>query len=352
VPPESGFVSAVIRQIRQHLLLHGRPWASVEQEANGWLQSQHAPAGRAYNLSALLSAFQRTTSGLPAVWALARSLGLAQWGAVGYGLMTAPHALAAIQLDQRVQSLTPCGLRFMAHAPSSRQPSEEWAVTALGPDEGEGLAFWLFVCGCRQSLLEAVGGVDQRVRRVQLPGAHDAQVADLLHAAGMRVAFSEGAYQEWHLENALVRANPNAHPEVHQAVCQSVAAFSVLSADLDRSGREPLRRAVRAAIRTDLDRGLVPTLHSLAPRLQRMTGDAQVGLRQLQRRLAASELSFREEVAEVRRERALDQLRHSNHTLAQIAAEAGYAELSSFHRAVRRWTGHSPVTYRAQGPAA
>jgi AraC-like DNA-binding protein len=349
MPPESGFVSAVIRQIRQHLLLNGRSWASVEQEANGWLLSQHAPSGRARSLCALLSAFQRATTGLPAVWALARSLGLAQWGAVGYGLMTAPHALAALQLDQRLQSLAPCGLRFMTQASFSTVPSEEWAVTALRPDEGEGLAFWLFVCGCRQALLEAVGGLDQRGRRIQLPGAHDAQVVDLLNSAGLRVAFAERAYQEWHLENALVRANPHAHPEVHQAVCQRVNVLSVQSAETACLGSEPLRRAVRSAIRTDLDRGLTPTLCSVAPRLQLVTGDAQVGLRQLQRRLAASEISFREEVAEVRRERALDQLRHSNHTLAQIAAEAGYAELSSFHRAVRRWTGHSPVAYRTQG---
>ncbi|MES2091095.1 MAG: helix-turn-helix domain-containing protein [Pseudomonadota bacterium] len=40
-------------------------------------------------------------------------------------------------------------------------------------------------------------------------------------------------------------------------------------------------------------------------------------------------------------------MRLSNLPLPQIAAQAGYAEPSSFHRAVRRWTGMTPLQVRA-----
>jgi AraC-like DNA-binding protein len=54
-------------------------------------------------------------------------------------------------------------------------------------------------------------------------------------------------------------------------------------------------------------------------------------------------------VTMARRERALTQLRTTDLPMAQIAAEAGYAEKSSFYRAVRRWTGMTPQDIRSSG---
>lgn len=65
--------------------------------------------------------------------------------------------------------------------------------------------------------------------------------------------------------------------------------------------------------------------------------------RTLQRRLAAADIAFEEIVDEVRRERAEELLSESALTMAQIAAQLGYTEQSSFNRACLRWF-HQPPT--------
>jgi AraC-like DNA-binding protein len=68
--------------------------------------------------------------------------------------------------------------------------------------------------------------------------------------------------------------------------------------------------------------------------------------RTLQRRLSESETSFQEVLDEVRRELALARLNRGDGTLTDLAFTLGYADLSAFSRAFRRWTGESPVEYR------
>jgi methylphosphotriester-DNA--protein-cysteine methyltransferase len=110
----------------------------------------------------------------------------------------------------------------------------------------------------------------------------------------------------------------------------------------------------RQAILEALQRGANPTFKSLAPALLAQLarsdhGGHARGARQLQRQLAAHGHSFRDLVAAKRKEHAIAQLRSTNRPLVDIAVEAGYAELSSFHRAVRRWTGLTPMRIRKTG---
>ena len=35
-------------------------------------------------------------------------------------------------------------------------------------------------------------------------------------------------------------------------------------------------------------------------------------------------------------------------SVAEVAFLAGFSELSAFHRAFKRWTGRTPVTFRAE----
>jgi AraC-like DNA-binding protein len=76
--------------------------------------------------------------------------------------------------------------------------------------------------------------------------------------------------------------------------------------------------------------------------------DSLLGMspRQLQRRLADQGLSFKDEVEAVRRQQVLHELRHTNLPLVEVATRAAYAEPSSMHRAVRRWTGQTPAEVR------
>lgn len=71
-----------------------------------------------------------------------------------------------------------------------------------------------------------------------------------------------------------------------------------------------------------------------------------LSLRTLNRRLEDEGSSFRAIRSALRRDLALNRLAHGRQTLADIAAELGYADPSTFHRAVTGWTGMSPGAYR------
>ena len=69
--------------------------------------------------------------------------------------------------------------------------------------------------------------------------------------------------------------------------------------------------------------------------------------RTLQRRLQAEGTTFKKLLTEVRQELADQYIRDSRLTLQEISFLLGFAELSSFSRAFKRWNGMSPKYYRA-----
>ena len=93
--------------------------------------------------------------------------------------------------------------------------------------------------------------------------------------------------------------------------------------------RELLRRALPENL--DLD-GVAASLH-LSPRT-------------LHRRLADEGASFRTVKDALRRDTALARLAKSDDAIAVIAAELGYADISTFYRAFIDWTGMAPRDYR------
>ncbi len=68
--------------------------------------------------------------------------------------------------------------------------------------------------------------------------------------------------------------------------------------------------------------------------------------RTLKRQLAAEGASFLALREDERRERSLVLLRSPSHSLAEIAIRLGYANLTSFERAFRRWTARTPAEWR------
>ena len=68
--------------------------------------------------------------------------------------------------------------------------------------------------------------------------------------------------------------------------------------------------------------------------------------RTLQRRLAAEDTTFQKELEKLREELALHYLHQTNYTNNQIAFLLGYEEPTSFYRAFRNWTGHTPEKIR------
>jgi AraC-like DNA-binding protein len=72
-------------------------------------------------------------------------------------------------------------------------------------------------------------------------------------------------------------------------------------------------------------------------------------VRTLQRRLKAVGVTYDELVETTRRDLALHYLKLGHLSLTEIGSLLGYAELSTFSRAFRRWVGCSPQAFRRQG---
>jgi AraC-like DNA-binding protein len=86
--------------------------------------------------------------------------------------------------------------------------------------------------------------------------------------------------------------------------------------------------------------GAVHLTHELAAEV------AEVSPRTLRRRLREEGTSFRGLLDRIRFQAAEDRLRERTLSLAEIAAELGYANQANFARAFHRWTGESPSAYR------
>lgn len=359
MPGQSGLGGALVQALHKRMTARGMPVAQVQAALDAWLQGHPDALGRGQR-SALLSQLLKTCcNGLQdelAGWRVGADISPAQLGAAGYAAMTAPTALAVLRLDQELQPLHMAGVVFRHELQGNDLVARAMQVQGATRD----LAFWSFVLACRLNLLLA-GAQAVSLRRVSLPcpppTGQELPVAHL----GVELSYGSSFYEERHAIDVLTQPSPQSSPEVHRVVvavarreAREVSALWAGSAHQSAADApDPaLLQALKTCIHADLDRGDVPTLQSAAQRLAQSGGFGPgIGVRQWQRRLAACQIGFRELVAEVRRARALVQLREGERPLADIAAEAGYAELSSFHRAVRRWTGQTPLAYR-QGAAS
>ncbi|HTQ71549.1 MAG TPA: AraC family transcriptional regulator [Acidocella sp.] len=105
-------------------------------------------------------------------------------------------------------------------------------------------------------------------------------------------------------------------------------------------GRVPLEARVRAEIRSRLPDG--------APPIMDIAAALGVARWTLQRRLGEMGLTYADAVQDVRKTLAESYLRQPHLSISGIAQLLGYAELSPFSRACRRWFGASPEQIRAQ----
>ena len=70
--------------------------------------------------------------------------------------------------------------------------------------------------------------------------------------------------------------------------------------------------------------------------------------RTLRRRLEAEGTNYRDILADVRRGLAIEYLRKTRMTTEEIASRLGYSEAANFRHAFARWTGKTPLDYRAR----
>jgi AraC-like DNA-binding protein len=130
---------------------------------------------------------------------------------------------------------------------------------------------------------------------------------------------------------------PGSDPVLHAMLRARVDA---LLAELRAS--RPLSASVRRLIADEIPSG-TPTADQIARALH-------MSRRTMTRRLEQERTSFHDELDTVRRQRALELVRDGKVSLVEAAFLSGFSHVESFHRAFKRWTGHTPVTYRSTSP--
>lgn len=95
-------------------------------------------------------------------------------------------------------------------------------------------------------------------------------------------------------------------------------------------------------------RRLRKSRYSEWPTLLQMAQEQGLSVSTFRRQLEREGWSFQEVKNEVRRSRAVEQLRDLSLSIAEIADQAGFQETSAFHRAFKKWTGEAPGSYRAR----
>jgi AraC-like DNA-binding protein len=142
-------------------------------------------------------------------------------------------------------------------------------------------------------------------------------------------------------ENALVLP-----PELLDLPCRRTDPTLLSLLDRYAADRLAVPRAAtfadrsRAALSEELQAGKV-TARGLAARLT-------VSVRTLHRSLAAEGTSYRRLLDQLRLDIAERHLMDDRMSVAEVAFLVGFSEISAFHRAFKRWTGRTPVTFRAE----
>lgn len=117
---------------------------------------------------------------------------------------------------------------------------------------------------------------------------------------------------------------------------------------LSRLADQALERQPRTDTWADRVRSIAAEeLRGGSPSVERIAARLHMSTRTLQRRLAAEGTTYGELLDRLRRQLAANYLADARFSIAEVAFLLGYADLTSFHRAVKRWTGTTPSTWRA-----
>lgn len=256
-------------------------------------------------------------------------------GSLGYALISCGDLSEGLALFERLQSLVCTAVRAQHVRRGAYLENRLDAIAPLPRD----VQLWTFMMVSRLAFARWVAGRPLSPLQTWLPCPSPLDPAPLLAYLGGPVAFDAPHAGERVPLNWLDLPNPHADEAVHR----------LMSAAIDqqwaqqRHAPTSLEGVLRELMVRSLQQAVLPTLEGLAPELEDALG---LSPRQVQRRLAEQGLAFKELLEQVRREQVLHELRHTPLPLQDVARRAAYAELSSMHRAVRRWTGLTPLALR------
>lgn len=261
----------------------------------------------------------------------------AHLGSLGYALITSPSVSDALALFDRMQRLL-CNEMHMTRSLKGNHLEMQCEMLSPMPRDTH---LWSFVASARIAFARWVIGRHLVPLRMTLPCPAPADPAPLLAHLGCTVQFdaphaTEVAPLDW-----LQLHNPNADPQLHRMM--SSMADQALATN--QSSSDEIITRLKQLIQLRLQSGEPPSLEALLPELE-VSGFQSP--RQLQRRLAEHQLSYKALVEDIRREQVLSDLQFTDLPLSEVAIRAAYAEPASFHRAVKRWTGTTPLAWRQQ----
>ncbi|MFG1465675.1 AraC family transcriptional regulator [Xanthobacter sp. DSM 24535] len=138
---------------------------------------------------------------------------------------------------------------------------------------------------------------------------------------------------EWHFDaKVLDQPCPNANP-ITAKICQQVCNVVMT----EGPGESEFVRRIRATCLNSPSR---------FPAAAEIASELGLSVRTFHRRLADDALSYQTIVDGMRRSLAIELLENTHMGMDQVAERVGFADATSFRKAFRKWTGHSPSDYR------
>jgi AraC-like DNA-binding protein len=252
-------------------------------------------------------------------------------GLLGYVTLSSPTFGRALENVVRYHRVLSEGFRLnfevdQRHAVLAAMPADPSGVVGRQAVE---FATSVVVRMCRDLTAQKVTPL--RVRFVHLPPRSKARYAAVLKAP---VDFEQ--------------------PRIEVLFPKEMLPVPVKSADhrllriLEAYCREILgKRAEESDIVFDVREVIIKLLSGGVPTLERMAAEVNTSVRTLERRLKAKGWTYKQLVDDLRRQLALRYVKDPRLRLSQLGFLLGFSENAAFVHAFRRWTGSTPMRYRA-----
>lgn len=278
---------------------------------------------------------------------LARELRVTIHGTLGFAALTSPTMADALDSVRRYLRLrAPFLAMTLREADDSVlvQLKPEFSVATLDPFLAETVSATLVLL--TEQLVDRDSAAAEGCELVagKLPGVS-------VHLRGPEPAY----YQDFQLQ-LPVRFEYGREAEMMifpKALLR--ARMRLADAEASDMAREQCEFELQKALKEQGDitfaiRNMLHVMPAPLPSLDTMAERFCVSSRTLKRRLADRNTTYRELVEAVLKDRAIQLLRYTNRSVSEIAYELGYADLSNFSRAFRKWTGKSASEFREDGP--
>lgn len=255
------------------------------------------------------------------------------FGLWGYGLVCSATLAQALQRALRFIQLTHA-YSVIEHSDDGHTACLRFRPPALTP----GLSRFLVErdLAAAAALMSELGGAGFQLSACELQhgrGRAFRPSSVVMSVAGVSPRYDADGYGLCCASHWLARRLPNANP-TSAAMCDEMCARLV--------ERRRLRSGTATLVRQVLD----ATASDARPSLGRMADWTHTSERTLRRRLQEEGQSYRAILASTQAREAAELLGDRALSITDIAERLGYADLSTFSQAFKRWHGVSPAAYR------